>query len=135
MIGDLERPAYGHFAAVEVRPLEPQQLALPQARMHGDDVKRLVTRAPRGVEQRAYLRGGERFYAVRSRVAGAMGSLARRHVTRDQVVADGLRERLLERDVDVIYRPRAKRLAFRGVQFADFGAGEVFELTMADRGL
>jgi hypothetical protein len=55
VFGDLERPAHGQFARVEIDigPLEPQQLALPQARMHGDDVKRLVTCSPRGGEERA----------------------------------------------------------------------------------
>lgn len=37
----------------------------------------------------------------------------------------------LARDVDVVDGPRAKRLALRRVQLADFGAGEILELAMS----
>nr|WP_266096265.1 hypothetical protein [Rubrobacter tropicus] len=137
MVGDLEGTAHGQFARVEVHvgPLEPQQLALTQAGVQGDDVQRLVTRAPRGVEQDAYLDGGERLNAVRPSLAAATGPLAFRDIAVDQVVAHGLRESLLQGDVDVVDGSRGERLALLVVEPPDFGAREILELAGTERRL
>jgi hypothetical protein len=63
------------------------------------------------------LSGGEGLGLLRATLVATTGSLACRYVAGDQVVAHGVRERLLESDVDIVDRSGRELLALLVVDF------------------
>ena len=108
---------------VNVVPLEPEQLSLPQPGGNGQDVEgfeAVALRAPRTASLTCS--GGQRshlFPAYLRRLDGLGG------VARDKAVRDGLLERLVERDVDVLDGARRESgIKLLAVESAHVGRGQ-----------
>ncbi len=92
---DLQRARHGELARfqVHIRPPEPQQFALPEPRVDSRNIKRPISGATGGGEQRADLSGGEGFGLLLT--AATARSFSLRHVAGHEIVADCLLEGLL----------------------------------------
>jgi hypothetical protein len=84
---------------VDVVPLEPQQLTLPESSVDGEYVEGFETISAGCVEQHLDLLGGQRAYLLPAHL-WRLDGLGR--VARDETIAHSLLERLVERDVDVL---------------------------------
>src|SRR5215208_464552 len=84
---------------VNVAPLEAEQLALPQPGVDGEDVEGFEPVAPHGLEQHLHLLCGQRLYLLFPDLwwPDSLGGVAR-----NEAVGDGLLERLVQSDVDIL---------------------------------
>jgi hypothetical protein len=104
---------------------------LPQARRHGRDVQGFQPVPARRVDQSLRLLQGQGFYLFPAQPERSYGL---RDVAGDEAVARRLLERLAERRVDVLHRPRRKAgVQLLAVQRPEVGGGEGPELDLAQR--
>jgi hypothetical protein len=116
---------------VQIRPPQPQQLALAHARHDGQRVERFERIARRGGQETLGLGVVERLYRVALRAWGAHG-IGR--VAGDEAPQQSLAERAVEHRVDELDRPRREAvLQLRPVQAAEMLWGELRERQLAER--
>jgi hypothetical protein len=113
---------------VNIIPFEPQQLSLPETGGDGQDIEGSEAVTLRGLEQCLHLVRTQRSYLFAPylrRLDDLSG------VARDEAVGDGLLERLVKSDMDVLDGARRESIIkLLAVESAHVGRGEVLELQL-----
>src|SRR5829696_7472769 len=118
---------------VHIFPTQPQQLALPQAAVYGQNVKCFETVPAYGFEERSCLLRGE---GVDLLPLGPRGLDAVSDVAGDQPVRHGVLQGLAQRGVDVLNCPGTRAaLELLAVQATRVGSSQVLELDAPQRWL